>query len=78
MQVVTSPPAIPVGKIKRFGPFDPKYEVGHALRRLDGGDWMIEVMSMPSLLTWQYQPRKDARGIGEPNAGAGHELRSDP
>jgi len=43
VQVVTSPPAIPVGKIKSFGPFGPKYEVGHALRQLDGGDWMLEV-----------------------------------
>lgn len=35
--------AIPVGKIKSFGLFGPKYEVGQALRQLDDGDWMIEV-----------------------------------
>lgn len=34
---------IPVGKIKSFGLFGPKYEVGQALRQLDDGDWMIEV-----------------------------------
>jgi hypothetical protein len=43
MQAVIAPPVIPVGRIKSFGPFGPKYEVGHALRPLDDGDWMIEV-----------------------------------
>jgi hypothetical protein len=43
MQVAIAPPPIPVGKIKTFGPFGPKYEVGHALRQLDDGDWMVEV-----------------------------------
>ena len=43
MQVAIAPPPIPVGKIKSFGPFGPKYEVGQAIRQLDGGDWMIEV-----------------------------------
>ena len=36
-------PVLPVGKIKSFGHFGPKYEVGRALRQLDDGDWMIEV-----------------------------------
>ena len=36
-------PAVPVGKIKSFGPFGPKYEVGQSLRQLDDGDWMIEI-----------------------------------
>lgn len=40
---VVTPPAVPVGKIKSFGPFGPKYEVGQALRPLDDGDWMVEV-----------------------------------
>lgn len=39
-----TPPAIPVGKIKSFGPFGPKYEVGHVLRQLDDGDWMVEII----------------------------------
>jgi hypothetical protein len=43
MQATITPPAIPVGRIKSFGPFGPKYEVGHALRELDDGDWLIEV-----------------------------------
>lgn len=43
MQTVVAPPSIPVGKIKSFGPFGPKYEVGSALRHLNDGDWMIEI-----------------------------------
>ena len=43
MHVVVAPPSVPVGKIKSFGPFGPKYEVGQALHPLDDGDWMIEV-----------------------------------
>ena len=33
MSAVTMPP-VPVGEIKRFGPFGPKYEVGRALHPL--------------------------------------------
>jgi hypothetical protein len=40
---VVAPPPIPVGKIKSFGAFGPKYEVGRALRPLDDGDWLVEV-----------------------------------
>lgn len=43
MQVAIAPPSVPTGKIKSFGPFGPKYEVGQPLRQLDDGDWMIEV-----------------------------------
>jgi hypothetical protein len=43
MQAFNISPPIPVGKIKSFGPFGPKYEVGQALRQLDDGDWMIEI-----------------------------------
>ena len=43
MRAVVAPPAVPIGKIKSFGPFGPKYEVGQILRQLDDGDWMIEV-----------------------------------
>ena len=43
MQSVIAPPNVPIGKIKSFGPFGPKYEVGQALRQLGDGDWMIEV-----------------------------------
>ena len=43
MHAVVAPPSVPVGKIKSFGPFGPKYEVGQAIRQLDDGDWMVEV-----------------------------------
>jgi hypothetical protein len=43
MQTVMTAPPVPVGKIKSFGPFGQKYEVGQAIRQLDDGDWMIEI-----------------------------------
>lgn len=43
MHAVVAPPTVPVGKIKSFGPFGPKYEVGPALRQLDDGDWLVEI-----------------------------------
>lgn len=48
MHAVVAPPPVPVGQIKSFGPFGPKYEVGHALRQLEDGDWMIEVTMVES------------------------------
>ncbi len=35
---------VPEGKIKSFGPFEPKYKAGRALRQIAGGDWMVEVI----------------------------------
>jgi len=43
MLTVVTPPTVPVGKIKSFGPFGPKYEVGYALCRLKDGDWLVEI-----------------------------------
>jgi hypothetical protein len=43
MQAATAPPPVPVGKIKSFGPFGPKYEVGQPVRQLDDGDWVVQV-----------------------------------
>jgi hypothetical protein len=43
MHATITPSLVPVGKIKSFGPFGPKYEVGQPLRQLDDGDWMVEV-----------------------------------
>ena len=43
MRAAVTPPAVPVGKIRSFGLFGPKYEVGQAVRQLDDGDWMVEV-----------------------------------
>ncbi|CAK7047216.1 DUF5397 domain-containing protein [Kerstersia gyiorum] len=36
-------PSVPVGEIKSFGPFGPKYEVGKALRQLEEGEWLVEI-----------------------------------
>jgi hypothetical protein len=44
MQSVVAPPRVPAGKIKSFGYFGPKYEVGQAIRQLEDGNWMIEVI----------------------------------
>jgi hypothetical protein len=41
-EVIALPP-VPVGRIKSFGAFGPKYEVGPVLRPLDDGDWLVEV-----------------------------------
>ena len=38
-----TPPSVPIGKIKSFGPFGPKYEVSRLLHPLEDGDWMVEV-----------------------------------
>lgn len=37
------PPFVPIGEIKTFGRFGPKYIVGQPLRRLDNDDWMIQI-----------------------------------
>jgi len=55
MQEVLSLLSIPVGKIKSFGPFGPKCEVGQALRRSEGGDWMVEVKMVESGETAEYR-----------------------
>lgn len=39
-----SVPSVPVGSIKCFGVFGPKYQVGHPVRLLDDGDWLVEIV----------------------------------
>ena len=55
MQAVIAPPPNPVGKIKSFGPFGPKYAVGPALRQLEDGDWMIEITMVETGETTEYR-----------------------
>ena len=43
MSTALKMPAIPTGQIKKFGEFGPKYEVGHAVRRSEDGDWIVEI-----------------------------------
>ena len=48
MQTIIDAPKIPTGALKSFGHFGPKYEVGHAVRQLHDGDWLIEVTMVES------------------------------
>ena len=43
MQIAIPFPIVPVAKIKSFGPYGPKYEIGNLLRQLDDGDWIVDV-----------------------------------
>ena len=40
---LNEPLVIAQGKVKSFGAFGPKYEVGSALRPLGDGDWMVRI-----------------------------------
>jgi len=42
------PPVLAQGKIKSFGVFGPKYEVGSLLRQLADGDWMVRIKLLES------------------------------
>lgn len=44
MQTIQQPPDVPVGRIKTFGLFGPKYEVIKPVRALSDGDWMVEIL----------------------------------
>ncbi len=55
MQAVITAPFVPTGKIKSFGAFGPKYEVGKPLRQLDDGDWMVEVKMVETGESAEYR-----------------------
>ncbi len=65
MHAVVSPPPVPVGRIKTFGPFGPKYQVGRPLRQLDDGDWMIEITLVE---TGEKTPYRLSRILDDPQA----------
>lgn len=44
MHAVVKAPVVPLGLIKSFGAVGPRYEVGHPVRLLDDGDWMLEII----------------------------------
>jgi hypothetical protein len=46
---------VPIGKIKSFGPFGPKYDVGRPLRQLEDADWMVEIKMVESGETAEYR-----------------------
>jgi len=54
MDVTIESPTVPIGKIKSFGPFGPKYEVGRPLRQLADGDGMVEVTMVETGETAEY------------------------
>jgi hypothetical protein len=55
MQTTITPYSAQLGKIRSFGPFGPKYEVGQALRQLNDGDWMMQVMMVETGETAEYR-----------------------
>lgn len=55
MQPLASFPHIPIGQIKCFGAFGPKYEVGKPLRQLDDGDWLVEIILVESGEKTEYR-----------------------
>jgi len=55
MQVATTAPPVPTGRIKSFGAFGPKYEVGLPLRELDDGDWLVEVRMIETGESAEYR-----------------------
>ena len=52
---IATPQQVPVGKIKSFGPFGPKYEVGRPLRPVGDGDWMVAITLVESGETTEYR-----------------------
>jgi hypothetical protein len=48
MLAMTPTPSVPVGTVKSFGAFGPKYQVSQPLRPLEDGDWLVEVVLVES------------------------------
>ncbi|ESQ93112.1 hypothetical protein ABAC460_02310 [Asticcacaulis sp. AC460] len=46
---------LPLGEIKTFGPFGPKYEVGQPVRELEDGDWLVEVILVETNEKTEYR-----------------------
>jgi len=47
-------PETEVGKLKTVGPVGPAYEVGPTLRKLDDGDWLMEITVLESGEVTEY------------------------
>ena len=52
---IAIPQHVPVGKIKTFGPFGPKYEVGEVLRSVGDNDWMVSITLVESGEVTEYR-----------------------
>jgi len=44
VQPALAVPNIPVGEIKTFGPYGPKYEVVRLLQPINPSDWIVEIL----------------------------------
>jgi hypothetical protein len=55
LQAIELVPQVPLGKIKSFGIFGPKYEVGLPIRQLEDGDWLVEVKMVETGETAEYR-----------------------
>lgn len=55
MNAVASVSPVPIGKIKYFGEFGPKYQVCKPLRQLEDGDWMVEIILIDSGEKTEYR-----------------------
>lgn len=64
MNAVIAPPHVQVGKIKSFGAFGPKYEVGHPVRESDG-NWLIQIAMVETgeIILYRY-----AKMLDDPDA----------
>lgn len=61
----TEPVSVPTGRIKTFGAFDPRYQVGKPIRRLDDGDWLVDILLVESGEGAEYRL---ARILADPEA----------
>lgn len=57
--------SVPTGRIKTFGAFGPRYQVGKPIRRLDDGDWLIGILLVESGEGAEYRL---ARILADPEA----------
>jgi Family of unknown function (DUF5397) len=55
VQTVISPPAVPIGRIKSFGPIGEQYEVIRPLRASEDGDWWVEIELVKTGERAEYQ-----------------------
>lgn len=49
------PPTVPIGRIKRFGPVGPQYEICRVLRPVDGGYWLLAIKLVDSGEITEYR-----------------------
>lgn len=49
------PPAIPLGKIQRFGPVGPQYEICRVLRPVEDCDWLLAIKLVDSGEITEYR-----------------------